>query len=167
MNKRLTLTDWISQHNFYLSESEEKKMSKLMDKQILYEFVSHNEITWVSWQEFGSHKNVYCWILLEKGQAIGWNENPARGWSFPMKKVPSNIKAEIINKVLAENRIVEEYNRTISALEEFDKTKELSILGSDYTIEQILKELKNKSDLGIRFKDLLNKKTIQILKDSM
>lgn len=32
----------------------------------------------------GKHKNVYCWVALANGYAVGWNENPARGWSFPV-----------------------------------------------------------------------------------
>lgn len=31
----------------------------------------------------GKQKNVYVWWELEDGSAIGWNENPAKGWSFP------------------------------------------------------------------------------------
>jgi hypothetical protein len=35
----------------------------------------------------GTHKNVYSWVELENGYAVGWNENPARGWSFPVIKM--------------------------------------------------------------------------------
>ena len=31
----------------------------------------------------GTHKNVMNWYILANGKAVGWNENPARGWSFP------------------------------------------------------------------------------------
>ncbi len=34
----------------------------------------------------GTHKNVYFWVELENGYSVGWNENPARGWSFPVIK---------------------------------------------------------------------------------
>ena len=34
----------------------------------------------------GKHKNVYFWVELENGSLVGWNENPARGWSFPVMK---------------------------------------------------------------------------------
>jgi len=34
-----------------------------------------------------SHKFIYVWWILEGGVAIGWNENPSRGWSFPVKRV--------------------------------------------------------------------------------
>jgi hypothetical protein len=32
-------------------------------------------------------KYVYNWCKLENGYAVGWNENPARGWSYPWKKL--------------------------------------------------------------------------------
>lgn len=35
----------------------------------------------------GNHKNVSVWWELLNGYAVGWNENPSRGWSFPV--VPS------------------------------------------------------------------------------
>lgn len=35
----------------------------------------------------GKHKNVHIWVELENGYAIGCNENPARGWSFPVHKL--------------------------------------------------------------------------------
>ena len=31
----------------------------------------------------GKHKNVHAWWTLENGRRVGWNENPAKGWSFP------------------------------------------------------------------------------------
>lgn len=31
----------------------------------------------------GKHKNVVLWCSLKNGRAVGWNENVARGWSFP------------------------------------------------------------------------------------
>ena len=33
------------------------------------------------------HKNIYVWWILEDDMAVGWNENPSRGWSFPVAKV--------------------------------------------------------------------------------
>lgn len=32
----------------------------------------------------GPQKNVYVWAELANGKAVGWNENPSRGWSFPV-----------------------------------------------------------------------------------
>jgi hypothetical protein len=30
-----------------------------------------------------SYRNVYNWVLLEDGTAVGWNESPRVGFSFP------------------------------------------------------------------------------------
>lgn len=35
----------------------------------------------------GPHKNVHRWWKLQNGKAVGWNENPAKGWSFPVHKI--------------------------------------------------------------------------------
>lgn len=32
----------------------------------------------------GPHKNVRHWCVLQTARCVGWNENPSRGWSFPM-----------------------------------------------------------------------------------
>jgi hypothetical protein len=32
----------------------------------------------------GPHKHVFLWVELANGYAVGWNENPSRGWSFPV-----------------------------------------------------------------------------------
>jgi hypothetical protein len=32
----------------------------------------------------GPAKNVHFWWKLEDGRCVGWNENPGRGWSFPV-----------------------------------------------------------------------------------
>jgi len=36
----------------------------------------------------GKHRNVVCWYELANGYAVGWNENPGRGWSFPVVALP-------------------------------------------------------------------------------
>ena len=35
----------------------------------------------------GEHKFVFVWWILKNGYAVGWNENPGRGWSFPVIKI--------------------------------------------------------------------------------
>jgi hypothetical protein len=37
----------------------------------------------------GSQKNVCHWWKLSSGHAVAWNENPSRGWSFPVIKLRS------------------------------------------------------------------------------
>ena len=36
----------------------------------------------------GKHKNIFFWVELENGFLVGWNENPERGWSFPVIRNP-------------------------------------------------------------------------------
>jgi hypothetical protein len=31
-----------------------------------------------------THRHVYVWWEVQGGKAVAWNENPARGWSFPV-----------------------------------------------------------------------------------
>lgn len=38
--------------------------------------------TWKPWP--GSHRFVHVWVELVNGKIVGWNENPSRGWSFPV-----------------------------------------------------------------------------------
>jgi len=40
----------------------------------------------------GKHVHVHVWWELENGYAVGWNENPSRGWSFPVVKMPKEPK---------------------------------------------------------------------------
>lgn len=40
----------------------------------------------------GPQKNVYFWVKLANGYAVGWNENPGRGWSFSMVKLRKDTK---------------------------------------------------------------------------
>lgn len=39
------------------------------------------------------HKNIYVWWILEGEIAVAWNENPSRGWSFPVAKIRTVIKS--------------------------------------------------------------------------
>jgi len=34
-----------------------------------------------------AHRNVMHWWELANGKVVGWNENPAHGWSFPVSTV--------------------------------------------------------------------------------
>lgn len=38
----------------------------------------------------GVHKHVMFWVILKNGKAVGWNENPGRGWSFPVISIKRN-----------------------------------------------------------------------------
>jgi hypothetical protein len=39
----------------------------------------------------GPQKNVHCWWELENGYAVGWNENPSRGSSFPVIRMNEKL----------------------------------------------------------------------------
>lgn len=53
-------------------------------KMLNVEVLSEHRGYWI-----GSHKNVHCWWKLANGYAVGWNENPSVGWSFPVVKLQS------------------------------------------------------------------------------
>lgn len=91
----MKLKDWIGDKE--LSDKEWEKLSKHMDTEVEVEFMMHKEDSFIPWSTFGHHKNVYSWVLLKNGLAVGWNESPSRGWSFPSKKITSNVK-QLINK---------------------------------------------------------------------
>lgn len=58
------------------------KAYKFKDLKVIKEFFGDTFKPWP-----GTHKNVHYWILLENGIAVGLNENPARGLSFPFIKI--------------------------------------------------------------------------------
>ena len=33
------------------------------------------------------YRNIYTWWELKNGYAVGWNESPRNGWSFPAVKM--------------------------------------------------------------------------------
>jgi hypothetical protein len=35
----------------------------------------------------GPQQHVHFWVELANGYAVGWNENPSRGWSFPVMRM--------------------------------------------------------------------------------
>jgi hypothetical protein len=59
---------------------------KFKDVEINEEFFAYkNDKEFRQWP--GKTKNVYYWCILKNGYAVGWNENPSRGWSFPIIKI--------------------------------------------------------------------------------
>jgi len=55
---------------------------RLKDVLVKFKISRTHESTWMAWP--GPQKNVYFWVILENGKAVGFNENPAKGWSFPV-----------------------------------------------------------------------------------
>ena len=84
---------------------KDTKAFKMLDEYVIvehgcvYEQVE-NELRWP-----GSHKNVFYWVELINGYAVGWNENPARGWSFPVVKnsIHQAMTVEYWNEIIKYN----------------------------------------------------------------
>jgi len=66
-------------------------LDAVRDKQVVAEH-SLRDANWERWP--GKQKNVMYWIEIEGGKAIGWNENDARGWSFPIMSYAPKPKPE-------------------------------------------------------------------------
>lgn len=62
------------------------KVERFLDVDIIQEFEG-------GWE--GTHKHVMVWWKLANGYAVGWNENPARGWSFPIINLKSKKKGKV------------------------------------------------------------------------
>lgn len=98
-----TLRDEIGYYlsQIYLSPKEEALLNKLLDHVIIKKFtmggMEDDPVFWLSWKEFGTHKNVGNWWLTDTGYAIGFNENPSLGWSFPVVK----LKPEMLSKAIS------------------------------------------------------------------
>ena len=60
-------------------EYDDCKAYELRNQQVTLDFVLECSADWV-----GPHKNVHGWIVTECRHAIGMNENPAHGLSFPV-----------------------------------------------------------------------------------
>jgi hypothetical protein len=77
----MKLRDWAPiefEQSFY-----DTRAFQYADVEVVEEY-GYNE-KWKPWP--GTHKNVMNWCILKNGYAVGWNENPSVGWSFPVKKM--------------------------------------------------------------------------------
>ena len=74
----MKLIDWINQkdHNY----AEDLFSDRIHSLTIVKEFSSHKK---GFPQKKNTHRNIHCWVLLEDGSAIGLNESPRSGFSFP------------------------------------------------------------------------------------
>lgn len=85
MAKKRTLRDWAPYEFSESGEFEDQRSFKYLDVHVDKEFDSRDK----PWP--GKHKNVLNWCLLENGYAVGWNENPSRGWSFPIWRFENEV----------------------------------------------------------------------------
>ena len=73
----------VTPRNYCGQPDKASPAAKLLDVVVVHEHsrVSEND-AYREWP--GLHKNVHCWWELENGKAVAWNEDPSRGWSFPV-----------------------------------------------------------------------------------
>lgn len=76
----MLLRDVVPQEFF--REFRDTRAFKLLDCEVVATFCLGDSKTWKSWP--GKERNVMNWWQLADGRAVGWNENPGRGWSFPV-----------------------------------------------------------------------------------
>jgi len=70
----------------YDAQTGERQLKNLYDVRVIKQHTMTNDYEpYIRWP--GIHKNVMTWWELENGYAVGWNENPAIGWSFPVVKL--------------------------------------------------------------------------------
>lgn len=72
-----TLKD-VLPYEFTRGEFSDTKAFKFADCLV----VAEHEHGWI-----GPQKNVHVWYELDNGYAVGWNESPSVGWSFPVVKI--------------------------------------------------------------------------------
>jgi len=65
-------------HDLMECTYDNTKARKFADVEVVQSHYSHD----TRWP--GTQKNVHFWVELANGKAVGWNENPATGWSFPV-----------------------------------------------------------------------------------
>jgi hypothetical protein len=78
MHTKTTLKDVF--HSILGCEYVDTPAGKMKDVEVVQEY------SFMSKRWPGKHKNVYSWCVLANGKAVGWNESPSRGWSFPVIK---------------------------------------------------------------------------------
>lgn len=67
----------------FVQQFDDTRAYKMKDVKVVKEHSSATDN--IAWP--GTHKNVYYWAELANGYAVAFNENPAIGWSFPVKKL--------------------------------------------------------------------------------
>lgn len=67
-----------------LMEFGDTKAARMLDVEVVAEHGSDGDNK--AWP--GPHRFVYGWWELANGYAVAWNENPAKGYSFPVVRIP-------------------------------------------------------------------------------
>jgi hypothetical protein len=68
-------------HEFMGCEYDDSQARRYADVEVVEQFDGR----YAAW--LGKEKNVFFWVKLANGKAVGFNENPARGWSFPVVRI--------------------------------------------------------------------------------
>lgn len=83
----MKLKDWISNIG---PSSIDKCAEKFLNIEIEKEYSSYPNfeeyISIIRKNTKFKTKYTYSFVLLKNGWCVGWNENPSRGWSFPISK---------------------------------------------------------------------------------
>ena len=83
----MKLRDWLPQE-FFGGLFDDSRANKFLDVEVAEEYHMYHldgKMNWRSWP--GRRKHVMNWCVLANGYAVGWNENPSVGWSFPVIKM--------------------------------------------------------------------------------
>lgn len=67
-------------YEFRSGEYEDSRAMKFSNVEVVKEYDTFKR-PWI-----GTHKNVHVWFVLANRYAVGFNESPTRGWSFPVIK---------------------------------------------------------------------------------
>lgn len=94
-------------YEFMNGEYDDTKAYKLREKCVQVVF-DGSIIRWP-----GRHKYVYSWVLLVGGTLVGWNENPSRGWSFPVMQNPGT-QFSLITKELTARMLLVGFQKELS-----------------------------------------------------
>jgi hypothetical protein len=76
---------------FMSCEFEDDRARKFADIEVISEHHNFSK-KWI-----GKQKNVGFWVELSNGYAVGMNENPARGLSFPVIKMERIMSIDLGN----------------------------------------------------------------------
>lgn len=69
----------------FMCEFGESKAAKFIDVEVVAEhgfFSGGDNIRWL-----GKQRHAYVWWELANGYGVAWNENPSKGYSFPVMKL--------------------------------------------------------------------------------
>ena len=86
-NKVKRLRDWLPYEAIHGGEFDDDKFNKYLDIEVVEDWgcTLDEDAPHPYW--IGTHKNVHNWCIIKNGIAVGWNENPSVGWSFPIKRI--------------------------------------------------------------------------------